>query len=52
VGTPAIDAFRRALRVEVLVMVAVVLLGGWLAYVSPPPPPHSSMASHATLTHS
>ncbi|HEV8447174.1 MAG TPA: copper resistance protein CopC [Gemmatimonadaceae bacterium] len=49
VGTPAIDAFRRALRVEVVVMVLVILLGGWLAYVSPPPP---SMASHATLTHS
>jgi len=49
VGTPAIDAFRRALRVEVVVMVLVILLGGWLAYVSPPSP---SMASHTTLTHS
>jgi copper transport protein len=49
-GAPASDAFRQVLRLEVAVMILVILLGGWLAYVSPPPPMAS--ASHSTLTHS
>ncbi len=49
-GAPAVDVFRWVLRLEVVVMILVILLGGWLAYVSPPPSMNS--ASQATLTHS
>jgi putative copper export protein len=44
----AIAGFPRALRAELVVMALVVLLGGWLAYISPP----SSAAHSAAHTHS
>lgn len=43
----SIGTFARVLRAEVAVMALVILLGGWLAYISPP-----HVATPATSAHS
>ncbi len=44
----AMSGFARVLRAELVVMAVVVLLGGWLAYISPPPSPaHSAAHTHS-----